>query len=204
MESLHWLDILSKYLGKLGPLFSLFHYLYYAMDVHFFILRYGYSDPTPPSTPKATEPAQTFSKPATTPSEPSNESSAGNDYSWQSDVEKYDRPRPRRSNPPPKPSLFNRLNFMKDKKQPVRRVQRQPVDPRRRVYKDRLAREADWDRLENARALFNFKAEMKCDLEFRKGQVIQIITKTETQEDWWEGKIEDRVGIFPANYVKMM
>ncbi len=73
----------------------------------FSIFRYGYSDPTPPSTPKATEPAQTFSKPAAiTPSEPPDESSAGNDYSWQSDVEKYDGPR--RSNPPPKPYLFNR------------------------------------------------------------------------------------------------
>ena len=89
-------------------------------------------------------------------------------------------------------------------KKPVRRVVRQPVDPKDRIYKHRLAKEADWDRVENARALFNFKGEMKCDLEFRKGQVIQIITKTETQDDWWEGKIEDRVGIFPANYVKLM
>ena len=94
---------------------------------------------------------------------------------------------------------------MKDtSKKPVRRVVRRQVDPKERIYNSRLAKQPDWDRLENARALFNFKGEMKCDLEFRKGQVIQIITKTDTQEDWWEGKIEDRIGIFPANYVKIM
>ena len=44
---------------------------------------------------------------------------------------------------------------------------------------------------------------MKCDLEFRKGQVIQVITRMDSQNDWWEGRIDDRVGIFPANYVKL-
>ena len=53
-------------------------------------------------------------------------------------------------------------------------------------------------------ALYNFKAERKCDLEFRKGQIIQVLTRTDNQFDWWEGKLEDRVGIFPANYVKAM
>ena len=55
-----------------------------------------------------------------------------------------------------------------------------------------------------AQALYNFKGEMKCDLEFRKGQVIKIITRTDKQFDWWEGKIDDRVGIFPANFVKVL
>lgn len=54
-----------------------------------------------------------------------------------------------------------------------------------------------------AQTLYNFKGEMNCDLEFRKGQVIQVIMRTETQNDWWEGKLEGRVGIFPANYVKL-
>ena len=67
-----------------------------------------------------------------------------------------------------------------------------------------LSKDPNWDRLPLAQTLYNFKGEQKCDLEFRKGQVIQVITRTESQNDWWEGKLEDRIGIFPANYVKMM
>jgi hypothetical protein len=52
-------------------------------------------------------------------------------------------------------------------------------------------------------ALFDFKGEMPCDLAFKKGDTITILTRTETQEDWWEGKLGDRIGIFPANYVKL-
>jgi hypothetical protein len=72
------------------------------------------------------------------------------------------------------------------------------------VYKYNLSKEANWDAKLLVQALYNFRGEMKCDLEFRKGQVIQVLTKTDSQFDWWEGKIEDRVGIFPANYVKTM
>ena len=72
------------------------------------------------------------------------------------------------------------------------------------MYKYSLSKEADWEKKLLAQALFNLKGEMRCDLEFRKGQVIQVLTRTYNQFDWWEGKLEDRVGIFPANYVKMM
>ena len=78
------------------------------------------------------------------------------------------------------------------------------MDPKDRIYKQRLARAPDWNKAQLAQALFNFRAEMKCDLEFRKGQVIQVMARTDTQNDWWEGKLEDRVGIFPANYVKLL
>ena len=110
------------------------------------------------------------------------------------------------SNRPPKPSLLNRLKFSKGSSSHAQSKPRaRPIrDPKQKVYKHRLTQSADWDRLPMAQALYNFKGEMKCDLEFRKGQVIQVITRTDTQNDWWEGKLEDRVGIFPANYVKMM
>ena len=94
-----------------------------------------------------------------------------------------------------------RINLKSSSKTAAPRPRRQP---RERIYKHRLAKDADWDRLPLAQALYNYKAEMKCDLEFRKGQVIQVITRTDNQFDWWEGKIEDHVGIFPANYVKLI
>lgn len=108
------------------------------------------------------------------------------------------------SNRPPKPSLFGKLKFSKGSSSQGKPRPRPLRDLKKKVYKHRLAHSADWDRLPMAQALYNFKGEMKCDLEFRKGQVIQVLTRTDTQDDWWEGKLDDRVGIFPANYVKMM
>ena len=108
------------------------------------------------------------------------------------------------TNRPPKPSLFNKLKFSKGSSSQERPRPRPIRDPKKKVYKHRLAQSPDWDRLPMAQALYNFKGEMKCDLEFRKGQVIHVLTRTDTQNDWWEGKLEDRVGIFPANYIKMM
>ena len=105
---------------------------------------------------------------------------------------------------PPKPSFFNRINFSVKSSAKKPKPKHRRVDPKDRIYKSRLAREPDWDRLPLARAQYNFRGEMKCDLVFRKGQVIQVITKTETQNDWWEGKLEGKVGIFPANYVRLI
>ncbi|KAG0180412.1 hypothetical protein DFQ29_000705 [Apophysomyces sp. BC1021] len=46
-----------------------------------------------------------------------------------------------------------------------------------------------------ARALFNFAGEQDGDLPFRKGDVIIVTKKTNTQNDWWTGKIGSRQGI---------
>ena len=36
------------------------------------------------------------------------------------------------------------------------------------------------------------------------GDEIEILTRTNKENDWWEGKLQGRIGIFPANYVKVM
>lgn len=46
-----------------------------------------------------------------------------------------------------------------------------------------------------ARALFNFKGEQPGDLVFHKGDIITITKKTDTQNDWWTGKLNEREGI---------
>lgn len=79
-----------------------------------------------------------------------------------------------------------------------------PKAAKPKVYKSVINTEADWETLPVAQALYNFRAEMKCDLEFRKGQLIKVVTSTDSTNDWWEGRIDDRVGIFPANYVKLL
>ncbi|KAE8375024.1 hypothetical protein BDV26DRAFT_25413 [Aspergillus bertholletiae] len=56
-------------------------------------------------------------------------------------------------------------------------------------------------RQDQAIALYTFDADQEGDLGFKKGDIITIIKRTEKKEDWWTGRIGDRVGIFPANYV---
>lgn len=46
-----------------------------------------------------------------------------------------------------------------------------------------------------ARALFNFRGEQPGDLVFHKGDIITITKKTDTQNDWWTGKLNEREGI---------
>jgi SH3 domain-containing YSC84-like protein 1 len=55
-----------------------------------------------------------------------------------------------------------------------------------------------------AKALFTFDADQEGDLGFKKGDIITITKRTENKEDWWTGKIGDRTGIFPSNYVEVM
>ena len=84
------------------------------------------------------------------------------------------------------------------------KVQPRVVAKKEKIYKYALTRQPDWESLPQAITLYNYRAEMKCDLEFRKGQIIQIMTRTDSQNDWWEGRLEGRVGIFPANYIRML
>ena len=60
-----------------------------------------------------------------------------------------------------------------------------------------------WSAEPTAITIYPFQAEKPCDLSFNIGEKITIITRTATQEDWWEGKLNGKVGIFPANYVKV-
>ena len=57
--------------------------------------------------------------------------------------------------------------------------------------------------LGTAVALFDFPGQEAGDLSFRQGDIITIIEKTNTMEDWWKGKLNGQVGSFPANYVKL-
>jgi len=49
-------------------------------------------------------------------------------------------------------------------------------------------------------AQFTFDAENPGDLGFKKGEVITITKRTESVNDWWDGRIGDRTGIFPGMF----
>uniref|UniRef100_A0A8D0G0T0 SH3 domain-containing YSC84-like protein 1 n=1 Tax=Strix occidentalis caurina TaxID=311401 RepID=A0A8D0G0T0_STROC len=50
-------------------------------------------------------------------------------------------------------------------------------------------------------ALYSFEGQQPGDLTFKAGDKITVTTKTDSQFDWWEGRIGGQTGIFPANYV---
>lgn len=49
-------------------------------------------------------------------------------------------------------------------------------------------------------ALYKFLPQEKNDLELHPGDRIQVTD--DSNEDWWKGKIRDKVGFFPANFVQ--
>lgn len=51
-------------------------------------------------------------------------------------------------------------------------------------------------------AKFTFDADQPGDLGFKKGEIITVVKRTESAADWWTGRIGDREGIFPSNYVE--
>ncbi|XP_063685600.1 SH3 domain-containing YSC84-like protein 1 isoform X2 [Bolinopsis microptera] len=53
-------------------------------------------------------------------------------------------------------------------------------------------------------AIFPFSGEMTCDISFQKSDRIEILTRTPLEFDWWEGRLHGKVGIFPANYVRVV
>lgn len=50
-------------------------------------------------------------------------------------------------------------------------------------------------------AIYPFEGQLPCDLSFKTGDRIEVLTRTDSQNDWWEGRLKGKVGIFPANYV---
>ena len=53
-------------------------------------------------------------------------------------------------------------------------------------------------------AVFEYEASAEDELSLRKGDLVEVLSKDSLvsgDEGWWTGVIEDRVGIFPSNYV---
>ncbi|KAK3685802.1 BAR domain-containing protein [Podospora appendiculata] len=51
-------------------------------------------------------------------------------------------------------------------------------------------------------ALYDYSAQAEGDLSFRAGDVIEIVTRTPNDNEWWTGKLNGKRGQFPGNYVK--
>lgn len=49
-------------------------------------------------------------------------------------------------------------------------------------------------------ALFDFSAQADGDLDFKVGDRIEVIERTNSAEDWWTGRLGGRTGVFPGEY----
>lgn len=59
-------------------------------------------------------------------------------------------------------------------------------------------------RLSTCVAQFDYEAQGEDELSLCRGQVVEILSKDAKisgDEGWWTGKIDDKVGIFPSNFV---
>ncbi|KAJ1338341.1 SH3 domain-containing YSC84-like protein 1 [Microdochium nivale] len=112
---------------------------------------------------------------------------------WQDDV--YDRPAS---------GGINRANTMGSgtgddynyRDNAVSAAGKKPPPPRPFAPKPQLKKD-------QAVAQFTFEADQPGDLGFKKGEVITVLKKTTSDNDWWTGSIGTRTGIFPSNYVKL-
>lgn len=50
-------------------------------------------------------------------------------------------------------------------------------------------------------AIYDFEAQAEGDLSFRSGDRIELVKKTESQEDWWTGRLNGQEGIFPGKKI---
>ncbi|KAH7906321.1 hypothetical protein BJ138DRAFT_1071871 [Hygrophoropsis aurantiaca] len=56
--------------------------------------------------------------------------------------------------------------------------------------------------VEYVTALYDFDAQTAGDLSFKTGDKIEIVNKTDSQDDWWTGRLNGAEGVFPGNYVQ--
>nr|ASF90219.1 hypothetical protein SPAR03152 [Bartheletia paradoxa] len=52
-------------------------------------------------------------------------------------------------------------------------------------------------------ALYDFAAVADGDLDFKVGDRIMVVERSQSAEDWWTGKINGKTGVFPGNYVQL-
>jgi len=53
-----------------------------------------------------------------------------------------------------------------------------------------------------AEALYDFEAESDAELAFREGDMITLLTRID--DNWYEGSLRGRTGLFPVSYVKVV
>lgn len=53
-------------------------------------------------------------------------------------------------------------------------------------------------------ALYDFEAQADGDLEFKAGDRIEVVERTDSVEDWWTGRLGGRTGVFPGTSPRLL
>lgn len=56
---------------------------------------------------------------------------------------------------------------------------------------------------ETVTALYDYEAQAEGDLSFLAGDIVEIVSRTQNENEWWIGKVRGKQGQFPGNYVKL-
>lgn len=114
-------------------------------------------------------------------------SRAGTGTSWEDNV--YDKYTPKKSESTSSPVGYRPRSAKPDFRPPSQRSRESSTTPRPK---------------NKAIALYSFAGQQSGDLPFKKGDVITIVQKSNSTDDWWTGRIGSSEGIFPANYVELV
>jgi amphiphysin len=57
---------------------------------------------------------------------------------------------------------------------------------------------------ETVTALYDYEAQAEGDLSFATGDVIEIVTRTNNENEWWTGKVNGKQGQFPGMYRRVL
>ncbi|XP_015793672.1 SH3 domain-containing kinase-binding protein 1 isoform X1 [Tetranychus urticae] len=57
---------------------------------------------------------------------------------------------------------------------------------------------------EQARAIYDYKAQNDDELTIKKGDIIIILSKGVEDEGWWKGELNGKIGVFPDNYIEVI
>ncbi|KAL2023168.1 hypothetical protein VTK56DRAFT_3774 [Thermocarpiscus australiensis] len=57
--------------------------------------------------------------------------------------------------------------------------------------------------VETVTALYDYAAQAEGDLSFRAGDVIEVVARTASENEWWTGRLNGKQGQFPGNYVRL-
>ncbi|EEH07019.1 BAR adaptor protein hob1 [Histoplasma capsulatum G186AR] len=57
--------------------------------------------------------------------------------------------------------------------------------------------------VETVTALYDYEAQAHGDLSFSAGEVIEVIERSNNENEWWTGRVNGKTGQFPGNYVRL-